>query len=265
MLSQHWAQCGEAARSQEYGFGPAITDGVPRDLENGFQSLWASLRGVSNTDAGRVNRGMLAGAIALHQGMDAGHCTMDSRDNGEPGRNRSCRRDTGFTGPYLTHRQSTPMNLPLSLFPLGWQHYLLGGGFIGTGTALLFMLTGRIGGMSTVFSSTWSFVLQRPFFQQARLTDSRGWRLVYAAGLILGALVWWLGFSGGAAQTTQVPAWQLLVGGFFVGYGARLGNGCTSGHGICGLGSLQLPSLMAVLTFMATAFLTANLAARFLA
>lgn len=54
-------------------------------------------------------------------------------------------------------------------------------------------------------------------------------------------------------------------GGFFVGYGARLGNGCTSGHGICGLRSLQLPSLLAVLTFMATAFLTANLAARWLA
>ena len=62
-----------------------------------------------------------------------------------------------------------------------------------------------------------------------------------------------------------VPVWQLLVGGFFVGYGARLGNGCTSGHGICGLGSLQWPSLLAVLTFMATAFLTANLAARWLA
>ena len=62
-----------------------------------------------------------------------------------------------------------------------------------------------------------------------------------------------------------MPAWQLLLGGFFVGYGARLGNGCTSGHGICGLGSLQWPSLLAVLTFMATAFLTANLAARFLA
>ncbi|MDO8720506.1 MAG: hypothetical protein Q7K20_16165, partial [Polaromonas sp.] len=83
------------------------------------------------------------------------------------------------------------MNLSLSLFPLGWQHYLLGGVLIGTGVALLFVLTGRIGGMSTVFSSTWSFVVRRPFFQQARFVDSRGWRLVYALGLILGALVWW--------------------------------------------------------------------------
>jgi uncharacterized membrane protein YedE/YeeE len=153
----------------------------------------------------------------------------------------------------------------LSLFPLGWQHYLLGGLFVGAGAALLFVLTGRIGGMSTVFSSTWSFVLQRPFFQQARFVDSRAWRLVYALGLILGALLWWPGYVGAAHIGTAVPAWQLLVGGFLVGFGSRLGNGCTSGHGICGLGSLQWPSLLAVLTFMATAFLTANLAARWLA
>ncbi len=156
------------------------------------------------------------------------------------------------------------MSFITSLFPLGWAHYLLGGLLIGLGTSLLFLFTGRIGGMSTVFSSSWSWLVRRPFFQQARLVDSRGWRLVYAAGLIVGAFLWWLGFAGSAAQDTQVPAWQLGLGGFLVGYGARLGNGCTSGHGICGLGSLQLPSLGAVLTFMATAFLTANLAARFL-
>ncbi len=157
------------------------------------------------------------------------------------------------------------MDRLLSLFPHGWQHYLLGGVLIGSGAALLFVLTGRIGGMSTVFSSSWSFLVRRPFFRQPRFVDSRGWRLVYALGLVLGALIWWLGFAGGVREATAVPAWQLLVGGFLVGYGARLGNGCTSGHGICGLGSLQLPALMAVLTFMATAFLTANLAARWLA
>jgi uncharacterized membrane protein YedE/YeeE len=155
------------------------------------------------------------------------------------------------------------MNLD-TLFPLGWQHYLLGGLLVGLGTALLFVFTGRVGGMSTVFSSSWSWLVQRPYFQAARYVQTRGWRLVYAAGLIVGALVWWLGWTDGTPLATQVPAWQLLVGGFFVGYGARLGNGCTSGHGICGLGSLQLPSLWAVLTFMATAFLTANLAARWL-
>lgn len=146
-----------------------------------------------------------------------------------------------------------------ALFPLGWTHYLAGGLLIGAGVALLFVCTGLVGGMSTVFSSTWSYLVQRPFFQQERFTGSRAWRLVYAAGLVLGALVWWLGFSDGTPGSTDIPAWQLLLGGVLVGYGARLGNGCTSGHGICGLGSLQLPSLGAVLTFMATAFVVANL------
>ena len=82
--------------------------------------------------------------------------------------------------------------------------------------------------------------------------------------LSLFPLGWQHYLAGGQPQATAVPTWQLVVGGFFVGYGARLGNGCTSGHGICGLGSLQLPSLMAVATFMGTAFLSANLAARWL-
>jgi uncharacterized membrane protein YedE/YeeE len=151
------------------------------------------------------------------------------------------------------------MDTFLTLFPYGWHHYLLGGVLIGTGVSLLYVLTGRVGGMSSVFSSTWSYVVNKPFFQQPRFVGSRGWRLVYALGLVLGAAVWWLGLAGGAPQSTGLPVWQLVVGGFFVGYGARLGNGCTSGHGICGLGSMQLPSLFAVLTFMATAFITANL------
>ena len=53
--------------------------------------------------------------------------------------------------------------------------------------------------------------------------------------------------------------WQLAAGGFIAGFGARLSSGCTSGHGICGLASLQLPSLLAVLIFLATAIATAQL------
>lgn len=145
-----------------------------------------------------------------------------------------------------------------SLFPLGWGHYLGGGLLIGTGVSLLFILTGWVGGMSTVFSSTWSYVSKRTFFQQARFTDTRAWRLVFALGLVVGAGVWWLALGPSTAMQTQIPLWQLGLGGLLVGYGARLGNGCTSGHGICGLGSMQLPSLWAVLTFMATGFVTAN-------
>lgn len=143
-------------------------------------------------------------------------------------------------------------------FPAGWVHYLAGGLVIGCGVTLLFVLTGRIGGMSTVFSSTWSLFSKLPYFQQERFTSSRAWRLVYAAGLVAGAALWWVAWGPSGPVRTGVPAWQLLAGGLLVGYGARLSNGCTSGHGICGLGSLQLPSLVAVLTFMATGFATAH-------
>ena len=146
----------------------------------------------------------------------------------------------------------------LSVFPMGWEHYLLGGLLIGAGVSMLFVLTGWVGGMSTVFSSTWSYLSRTPYFQQSRFVDTRVWRLVFALGLVLGAGLWWVWLGPADVLHTSVPLWQLGVGGVLVGFGARLGNGCTSGHGICGLGSLQLPSLVAVLTFMATGFITAN-------
>ena len=132
-----------------------------------------------------------------------------------------------------------------SVFPAGWAHYLLGGAVIGTGVALMFVVNGIVAGMSSVFSSTWSYVSSAPFFLQPRFVQTRQWRLVLALGLVLGALAWrlWLAPAGGIA--TVMPWWRLLAGGLLVGYGARRSNGCTSGHGICGLASLQLPSLLA--------------------
>lgn len=149
----------------------------------------------------------------------------------------------------------------MDFFPNGTHHYLLGGVLLGLAVGALFVLTGLVAGMSTVFSSTWSFVVHRPFFQQARLVDSRAWRLALAAGLVVGGAIWWMAFGTGERLDVALPWWRLFVGGIIAGYGARLAQGCTSGHGICGLASLQLPSLAAVLTFMATAMLTANVAA----
>ena len=148
-----------------------------------------------------------------------------------------------------------------SIFPLGISHYLAGGLLLGLGVSLLFVMTGLIGGMSTVFSSTWSYVSNAKFFQQPRLTSSRGWRLFYAIGLILGGLAFLFTLGKGVTFQTAVPWWMLLSGGILVGFGARLSNGCTSGHGICGMASLQLPSILSVVTFLATAMATANLVA----
>lgn len=148
-----------------------------------------------------------------------------------------------------------------TLFPLGWQHYLAGGLIIGVAVAWLYIATGRLAGMSSVFTSTWSYFSHRPYFQQPRWLQSRWWRLQLALGLILGAGVWWLWLGPPQPLDTQVPTWRLLLGGLFVGFGARMAGGCTSGHGICGMASLKLPSLLAVITFMATGFVTAQLLA----
>ena len=123
------------------------------------------------------------------------------------------------------------------LFPQGWQHYLAGGLLLGAGMSLLFLATGLIGGMSTVFTTIWSFFSSAPYFREERFVSTRGWRLLYALGIVLGALAWRL--ASGDAFVTHVPYWQLAAGGFIAGYGARLANGCTAGHGICGMASLQ--------------------------
>lgn len=145
-----------------------------------------------------------------------------------------------------------------ALFPLGWAHYLIGGLVIGAGVALLYLVTGRLAGMSSVFSSTWSYVSARPAFRQPRWLASRAWRLQLALGLVLGAALWWLTLGPSGPLDTEVPAWRLLLGGLVAGYGARLSGGCTSGHGTCGIASLKLPSLLAVVVFMATGFATAS-------
>ena len=144
-----------------------------------------------------------------------------------------------------------------TLFPAGMAHYALGGLMIGAGVAVLFLATGQIGGMSGVFSAVWSFFSRLPYFQRPQFTASRGWRLLYALGLIIGAALWLL-FSEGGAVTTHIPWWQLAIGGFIGGFGARLGNGCTSGHGVCGLASLSGYSLLAVAVFLVTAIVTAH-------
>lgn len=143
-------------------------------------------------------------------------------------------------------------------FPLGISQYVIGGGLIGLGIAFLYLSTGRQGGVSTFFSAIWSYVANTQFFQSAALLETRQWRLVYSIGLILGGAV---GVSLGlpAAASSGLPAWKLLLGGLLIGFGARLGGGCTSGHGICGMASLSLGSLLMVGIFLITAMLTANL------
>jgi len=144
-------------------------------------------------------------------------------------------------------------------FPNGAAHYLLGGIVLGAAVSFAFLMSGLVTGMSTFFSAMWSYVSRWSFFQQDRFTSSRRWRLTLAVGLVLGGLLFVV--TGGSTFQTHVSWWQLAVGGFIAGFGARMSNGCTSGHGICGLASFQLPSLAAVLTFLVTAMITARIVA----
>lgn len=145
-----------------------------------------------------------------------------------------------------------------SLFPAGMAHYLAGGVLIGMAVSFIFVSTGIVAGMSSFFSTTWSYVSRLSFFQQARFVETRHWRVVLAAGLVLGAFLCAV-LVPERFVVTEVAPWQLALGGLIAGFGARYSNGCTSGHGICGMASLQWVSLTAVLVFMGTAIATAHL------
>ena len=84
----------------------------------------------------------------------------------------------------------------------------------------------------------------------------RMWRLQFVLGLLVGGAcgVWLLALPTPDLSVVSVPL--LLSGGFLVGFGAKLGNGCTSGHGICGIGRLSLRSVVATLSFMLAGMLT---------
>ncbi|WP_374380793.1 YeeE/YedE family protein [Dongia sp.] len=121
---------------------------------------------------------------------------------------------------------------------------LLGGGLIGLAALILLLGLGRIAGVSGILGG----LLQR-------LDNDSFWRLAFVLGIPLGALLM-AQFLGGFVPRLNVGSAALVVAGLAVGFGTRLGAGCTSGHGICGLARLSPRSLVAVLAFMASAMAT---------
>lgn len=116
---------------------------------------------------------------------------------------------------------------------------LAGGVLIGGSAALMLLTVGRIAGITGIVSGA----------LRARTSDV-AWRLWFLAGLVgagvvLGGL-WPSAFAGQLAR----PGWWSAVAGLLVGFGTRLGNGCTSGHGVCGIGRLSRRSLVATVVFM---------------
>ncbi len=116
---------------------------------------------------------------------------------------------------------------------------LLGGGLIGLAAALLLLFNGRVAGVSGILGG---LIERRP--------AEWGERIAFIAGLVFGPLLFALLFHR-PAIAIDASAVTLLAGGLLVGYGTRLGGGCTSGHGVCGIARLSPRSLAATLLFMA--------------
>jgi len=124
----------------------------------------------------------------------------------------------------------------------------IGGALIGLAASLLLIGAGRIAGISGIVGA-----LAKPG------TSDRSWRLVFLAGLLVGGLVILSVSPSAIAAPTDRSLLAVGAAGLLVGVGTRMGNGCTSGHGVCGLSRLSGRSLVATLSFMATGFATATL------
>ncbi|WP_020158092.1 YeeE/YedE family protein [Methylobacter marinus] len=125
---------------------------------------------------------------------------------------------------------------------------LTGGALIGISATLLLLFNGRMAGISGIMNGV---------FNSPR--SETIWRLAFLAGLVIGAFLFNLIAPGFFTMRQGYPLGLLAAGGFLVGFGTRMSNGCTSGHGICGLANLSPRSLLATLTFMAGGIVTVYL------
>jgi uncharacterized membrane protein YedE/YeeE len=121
----------------------------------------------------------------------------------------------------------------------------IGGALIGLSSVLLMLLTGRIAGISGIFAGLLNIQ-----------SEDKAWRIAFIAGLILVPVV--AGWIGYGMAPPQLPAsgTVIVAAGLLVGFGTRLGSGCTSGHGICGIGRFSVRSIVATIVFMVTAVIT---------
>ena len=124
---------------------------------------------------------------------------------------------------------------------------LLGGGIIGLSAVVLLATQGRIAGISGIVSR-----ILPPSVDKAGLPQG----IIFLIGLLLAAPLWFV--LTGAAPVQMVSSDGLLsvIAGLLVGFGAVMGSGCTSGHGVCGISRGSARSIVATMTFMATAFVT---------
>lgn len=128
-------------------------------------------------------------------------------------------------------------------------HALAGGLLIGLASALYLLGNGRVAGISGILASPLRTLLSGTSMAPERT------RLMFIGGLLVAPWVWRL-FAPLPAATLDVGTAGLIAAGLLVGVGVRMGNGCTSGHGVCGLSRFSLRSLVNVLAFMGAGFAT---------
>jgi uncharacterized protein len=126
---------------------------------------------------------------------------------------------------------------------------LFGGALIGLAASMLMILTGRLAGVSGILGG-----LLPP------RSGDRGWRIAFIAGLIAAPLLAALGGAALPAPRMTSNVALIALAGLLVGFGTRLGNGCTSGHGVCGSARLSTRSITATIIFMVTAIATVAIA-----
>jgi len=123
---------------------------------------------------------------------------------------------------------------------------LAGGALIGLAAVMLMAFSGRIAGVSGIAAR-----LVPPFVDR----ELAG-RLAFLAGLVAVPSIFLLATGQFPAQSIQTGGLVLMIAGLLVGFGSVWGNGCTSGHGVCGISRLSIRSLVATMVFMATGFAT---------
>lgn len=116
---------------------------------------------------------------------------------------------------------------------------LIGGVLIGLSASLFLWLNGRIAGISGLFHGLFSRE-RRNFL----------WRFLFLFGLIAGSQIYYVFPEIQFTPRTQYPIYLLILSGFLVGIGTKIGGGCTSGHGICGIARMSLRSLIATIVFI---------------
>lgn len=124
---------------------------------------------------------------------------------------------------------------------------LLGGALIGLSAIVLLAAHGRIAGISGILSR-----ILPPHVDKAGLPQG----IIFLVGLLLAAPLWTLATGATPTQVVSDNGPLLVIAGILVGFGSVLGNGCTSGHGVCGISRGSARSIAATMTFMATAFVT---------